>query len=584
MLRYLYARAATSGTTGYFSCVPEPDLDLDASLAELARRPLDNFLHSHALARILELQPGEINALAASASDRDSPENGVLSALLLEAFHLRAGENILGAPVLQSLESAAMPFFQHTPMPLLLVVKEGGLEENRRLAALFRDNINGHKPLAGEGSARAGLEMRPARSRNAGAGFLERDRARMLSAGIADTRRVPLRETAAKALEALDRAGLLAGPEMRHEASLSPIALLREWHVALTVAHGSAAHALKGKAAAYGRGLSLAKARVSCLMEIVERASAYVSVDSRGEYGHGQVAARARPLHLLRASFAELREKGVSAIEPCLLGFAPGMDGTALHWLPAEDLNGNEVLAPAQAVFLFCNLEEPVFCEERGSTGLAAGNTLPEARLAGLLEVLERYAHASAPFDPARCFSPQSRDPLIRDLLADYRARGIYPQFQDITTEFGVPAYRCFVTGRDGGVAQATGSGLCGRDAALSALTETPWPYVWAKPAPYGQPSSSIAGLPDIFIEDLPDYRLPSAEASLRLLEGALVRQGLISVYVDITRADLGFPVTRVIVPGLEINADFDVSAPPGPRLLEKARNILLERGVQPEF
>lgn len=580
MLHYLYARSSTTGTTGYFTCAPAHNPDLPAALAELAGRPLDSFLHNHALGLMLALPPEEINALAASAADRPAPERGVLCALLLEAYHLRDGENIFAPDMLQSLEAAALPFFRHTPMPLLHIAKAGRLGENRRLAALFSGNINGHKPLAADWSEIPAAQRAEG---NEGAAFLEKERARLVSA-LEETPRAPLRETAAKALERLDRAGLLAGPEMRHEASLSPIALLREWHVDLTVNQGGCGHALRGKATAYGRGLSLARARVSCLMEIVERASAYVSVEAGGQYGHGRISGRATPLDMLHASFAELRKKGVPAIDPCLLGAPCEMNEAPLHWLAAEDPGGNEVLAPAQAVFLFCNLDEPFFCGERGSTGLAAGNTVAEARLAALLETLERYAHASTPFDKDLCFSPQSRDPLIRELLADYRARGIYPQFQDITTEFGVPAWRCFVTSRDGTVAQATGSGLRGREAALSALTETPWPYVWARPAPYGQPSSLMADLPDIFIEDLPDYKMPSAEASLRLLESVLAHRGFFPLYVDITRADLGFPVTRAIVPGLEINADFDQSAPPGPRLMEKAGNLLLRQGMRPDF
>ena len=54
---------------------------------------------------------------------------------------------------------------------------------------------------------------------------------------------------------------------------------------------------------------------------------------------------------------------------------------------------------------------------------------------------------------------------------------------RDITTELGVPVYRCFVMSRRGEVAQATGANLCGSRAALAALTEVPWPY------PYGEPT-----------------------------------------------------------------------------------------------
>ena len=72
-------------------------------------------------------------------------------------------------------------------------------------------------------------------------------------------------------------------------------------------------------------------------------------------------------------------------------------------------------------------------------------------------------------------------------------------------------------------MARATGANLNGARAALAALTETPWPYVWARPAPFGKASvPGLAALPERVLEDLPDYSLPSAEANLRLLESVL--------------------------------------------------------------
>ena len=196
-----------------------------------------------------------------------------------------------------------------------------------------------------------------------------------------------------------------------------------------------------------------------------------------------------------------------------------------------------------------------------------------------LMEVIERDADATTPFCRHTCFTLCSRDPRIQGLLDDYAARGIRVQFQDITSEFGVPVYRCFVTARDGSVATATGAGLRGSDAALSALTETPWPYSWATPAPHGVASGpGLAGLARRALEDLPDWSLPTAEASLRLLENVLAAHGREVLHVDLTRADLDIPVARVLVPGLEPHADFDALTRPAPRLF--ARQALLNEGA----
>lgn len=380
----------------------------------------------------------------------------------------------------------------------------------------------------------------------------------------------------ARALAALERADLLAGPEMRHEASLSPIALLRQWKLELRVRNGRNRHTLRGTPTAYGRGLSLARARVSCIMEVVERVSAYAGVDCAAD-GSGMVCGRRSPLPLLRASIASLRKAGTAFALPGIreqeqnAASLPPAWAAPLHWLEARTPQGERVLVPAQAALLFCNLDEPCLTGLPGSTGLASGATMVEATLSALMECIERDADATTPFSRHSCFTLASRDARLQGLLDDYAARGIRVQFQDITGELGVPVYRAFVTGVDGTVAGATGAGLNGAAAALAALTETPWPYSWATPAPFGVASGpGLSGLPVRMLEDLPDWSLPTPDAALALLEAALAARGLTPLAVDLTRADLDVPVVRVLVPGLEPHADFDALFPPAPRLLAR--------------
>ena len=189
--------------------------------------------------------------------------------------------------------------------------------------------------------------------------------------------------------------------------------------------------------------------------------------------------------------------------------------------------------------------------------------------MAAITEILERDAEATTPFSRARCFTLRSRDQRIQSLLEDYAARGIRVQFQDLTTELGLPVYQCFVTALDGTVARATGANLNGARAALAALTERP--YVWASPAPFGKASGpGLAALPERVLEDLPDYSLPSAEANLRLLESVLAGHGKSPLYVDLTRTDLNLPVVRVLIPGLELTAEWDSFSRPSLRLFAR--------------
>ena len=174
------------------------------------------------------------------------------------------------------------------------------------------------------------------------------------------------------------------------------------------------------------------------------------------------------------------------------------------YWMEGERLtaDGSEsIWVPVQCVFLFCNLDERSLFSGLGSTGLASGNTVAEARLSALYELIERDSEAVNPYHPSRCFRIYSKDDRMNAIFEDYRTRCIHLQFQDISPAFGIPCCTCFVTHRDGSVAKGGGANLNGKRAVLSALTETPYPY------PLGPPSApSPPDLPWLEFETLPDF------------------------------------------------------------------------------
>ncbi len=124
-----------------------------------------------------------------------------------------------------------------------------------------------------------------------------------------------------------------------------------------------------------GKGLSVAAAKVSALMESVEL----------------DVAERVDPAHLRRASRSELLAEGLRADALPEWAAAAGRfssDGFRLHWIQAEDLlHGGPVWLPAGAACF----HEPSPCRTN-TNGLASGNHLLEATLHGLYEVIERDA------------------------------------------------------------------------------------------------------------------------------------------------------------------------------------------------
>jgi ribosomal protein S12 methylthiotransferase accessory factor YcaO len=154
-----------------------------------------------------------------------------------------------------------------------------------------------------------------------------------------------------------------------------------------------------------------------------------------------------------------------------------------------------------------------------------------------------------------------SSDPRAAALLAMLEEGGVRPVLQDLTGDIGVPCYKAFVLGRRGDVNKGTAAGLSGPRAAMSALTEIPFPFP-------GPPTlEPPEGLPVRALEDLPDYSTGSAAGDVRLLEAVLAAKGSIPVYLDLTREDVGLPVVRAVLPGLEMRDDFDRFTRISPRL-----------------
>lgn len=378
--------------------------------------------------------------------------------------------------------------------------------------------------------------------------------------------RPPLEETTRVALEKLERLGIPAGEVQRHVASLSPVALIRQWRVEFAVRNGRHDFRVRGIQNSYGRGLGLPEARASLAMEMIERCSAFASVEE------DRVAGYAREYPLRYARYSELERAGVPAVNPNRLALEAPYSDEPLYWIEGEG-RGDEgpvsVWVPAQCVFLFCNLDEVKLFSALGSTGLASGNTMAEARLAALYEIIERDHDGVTPFHPSQCFTVETEDPGVGKLLAQYRELGIHLQFQDLTSELGVPCCKCFVREMGGRIVKGTGCHLDARRALLSAMTETPYAF------PYGPPSGTgLHGLVRVPLENLPDYSLGNSAADLLLLETLLAEWGYLPVYVDLTRRDIGLPVVRAIVPGMEITADFDPFSRVHPRLFANYRRL----------
>lgn len=543
-LEYKLELSDTQLATGFFTTVPSPPLSLEQGLALLKQRPMDQFLHRHVLDLMARLDEDEIARLIQQAN---AEEDRVLQALTCEQILL--SHSLAKAEQFFSRETIA-EFCNHTP----LVDIRSALLPNTRLHAqwidLFRSNIVENKPLApvdetGLPPICAGECMVRQETRTKIDDLVSRDE------NIPDTKgQFTAEQTAQTAMERLERAGIQVEEEMRHESSLSPFALLRRWRFATKTDNHRNRFTLSGPQTSYGKGLSLENARASLSMEIVERCSSFASISATRVEGY------VNDYPLVRATYRELIQQGRNALNPADLSLEVTYGNEPLHWIEGTTpgKNGPETaLVPVQPLFLFCNLDEIALFSGLGSTGLASGNTMEQAKVSALLEVIERHQEATVPFDTRSCFRVVPGNSKIAPLLETYAGLGIQVQFQDITPASGIPCCKCFVRGQDGTIHKGAAAHLDARRALVSAMTETTYPF------PSGPPSAK--GMEDLIpvgYDNLPDFSTPDHGKDLALLENLLMANGRQPYYVDLTRKDIGLPVVKALIPGMDILGDFD--------------------------
>ncbi|HWO21314.1 MAG TPA: YcaO-like family protein [Kofleriaceae bacterium] len=340
---------------------------------------------------------------------------------------------------------------------------------------------------------------------------------------------------------------------------------------------------------AQGKGLDLDAARASGIMESLEQWHAEHIVQPLRFTTAAELAATHR-----LADVAGLPRLSIGSFHP----------QRKLLWIEGEELvDGGARWLPLEVVHTDYTLPLPPGsgCFLTTSTGLASGNDRTEAVLHGLYEVIERDAVALwRAAGPARAQATRVDlatvdDADCRDLLARFDRAGIAVGVWDVSSEIGLPVFVARIVDRDrdpGRAAYVSAGQGCHRARAIAlarALTEAAQgrltvisgarediaPAFYEQRAPQqaallaeldrpGAATRSFAAAPDgqseRFDEDL--------AAVLAALRAAGLGQ---AVAVDLTRPELGLPVVRVVVPGLESMWEAPGYAP-GPRAQAAAR------------
>jgi len=141
-------------------------------------------------------------------------------------------------------------------------------------------------------------------------------------------------------------------------------------------------------------------------------------------------------------SFENLSQK-VNTINPLdLLTAEPVIKNTRLEWMVGYDLLTEEnILVPSNAVYHPYNPKNGGHQLFRSNTnGLAAGNTMEETILHGLLEVIERDALSIAEYNknPGREIILTPDDGVVYDLLKKFEAAGVIAKVWLLTHDIGL--------------------------------------------------------------------------------------------------------------------------------------------------
>lgn len=321
-----------------------------------------------------------------------------------------------------------------------------------------------------------------------------------------------------------------------------------------------------------GKGTDAISARVSALMEAVERISA-------------ETVPAAMTIH---SSFAELvRTSDRPPVDPAAFtlpddtAYTPERDFT---WIASQDLlSGDTMLMPTDLV-----LNPP--CEgllrDVDTNGLASGNTHLEAVVHGLGEVIERdvdsqlsfmslFCDPDDPQPPLAAVDPASLPRAAAAWVERLQTAGLDVAIREATNDIGVASLLTVVSDYK----YATPSGLVTQHfagwgtapdaelALLRSLTEAVQSRLGIIQAARDSFNTSRLGMrvatrgyrrrllqegPRIPLAEVPSFRSADLREDLRFLLERLVAIGVEQIIVtDLTRPDLGVPVVRVRVPGL---------------------------------
>lgn len=320
---------------------------------------------------------------------------------------------------------------------------------------------------------------------------------------------------------------------------------------------GAEARRVIGSRKQMGKGASPEQSQASACMELVERFSFFSFLENPASFLTGDYAAveaqgyPVLPLSTLLASVHDHRHS------PAMLGEL--LAGLPLQWVWARRLSDESAwLLPFSWFYAINEFNGP-----------AAGNTIEEATLQGICELVER--HVCARISRERLAVPEIdpasiSGPVSRELLAKFQRNGIRLRLYDFSLDTGIPTVAAlawdpstfpekselvFTAGTTPGVdkaviraltevAQLAGDFNSGSNYVASALP---------KPASLDEVAYLHSGK-RVPVSAIADLHRPDFLEEVRACAQVLARQGLELYVVNTTHPGLQIPAVYAIMPG----------------------------------
>lgn len=348
------------------------------------------------------------------------------------------------------------------------------------------------------------------------------------------------------------------------------------------------AHVLKRnlRGSSCGKGITDAQARMSAVGEAIERYSGVFRGEEPMERGSlrslGDRAINPDTWTLYSDAQYEARDewnRRERRLDAVPHRFTPE---TETAWSPVWSLTrGEHRLLPTSLLYYSAPRDIDSGCFVPESNGTAAGSTLEDAMLQGLMELVERDSVAIWWYNRLRLPAvdlDSFNEPYVDRMREAYAARNRNIWVIDVTSDLSVPAFVAFSRRVDGhsteDIVFAPAAHLDPRIALLRALTELNQMIPGVSP-PEGQTTGYIYDDPEAVEwwqsatvenqpwilpnESKPPQRLDDFQAlvqddlldDIRYVQRTLEGKGLEVLALDQTRPDIGLPVVKMIVPGL---------------------------------